>query len=275
MGICRYCGGKAGFLRSQHKECETKHKSVVAEIANACWAAATGSYDPNDAKRWVELKSPEGWISDPKPFFVKAWGDSVRKDLEDGVLSLEEQERLDHVKEAFGLTAKDLGAAWLMRCQGMVIREVLEGRIPEHGIDFQVPLVIQKTEKIIWGWSNVKQFQERNRTTYRGASQGMSFKVAKGVYYRVGATRGEPVVTTSQALVGVGALVFTDKNLYWGGGSGKAIKIPWKKIIAVQSFSDGVGITKDGVSAKPMIFAIGKGEGWLARNLAENLPHLE
>jgi len=275
MGKCRFCGAKAGFLRSQHKECESKHQSVIKEVTNACWQAATGGYDPKDAIQWVPLKAQEGWITDTKPYFIKAWGDALQKDLEDGLLSHEEQRRLEQVMETFGLTEKDLGPSWMQMRHGIIIREVMEGRVPEHGMTFSVPLVIQKTERIVWAWSNVKQFQERSRTTYRGASQGVSMRVAKGLYYRVGATRGEPVVTTSQALVGTGALVFTDKHLYWGGGSGKAIKIPWKKIIAVQPFSDGVGITKDGVSAKPMIFSIGHGEGWLATNLAENLPHLD
>lgn len=275
MGNCRFCGTKAGFLRSQHKECEAKHRSVIQEITNACWQAANGGYDPKEAVRWVPIKAQEGWVTDTKPYFIKAWRDALQKDLDDGLLSHEEQRRLEQVMEAFGLTPKDLGSAWMQMCHGIVIREVMEGRVPEHGVTFSVPLVIQKTEKIVWAWSGVSQYQERTRTTYRGASHGISMRVAKGLYYRVGATRGEPVVTTSQALVGTGALVFTDKHLYWGGGSGKAIKIPWKKIIAVQPFSDGVGITKDGVSAKPMIFSIGKGEGWLATNLAENLPHLD
>lgn len=275
MGNCRFCGDTAGFLRSKHKECETKHRSVIHEITNACWQAATGGYDPKEAVHWVPMKAKEGWILDTKPYFVRAWGDALRKDLDDGLLSLEEQRRLEQLMEVFGLTSKDLGSAWVQMCQGIVIREVMEGRVPEHGLTFSLPLVIQKTERIVWAWSGVSHYQERARTTYRGASHGISLRVAKGLYYRVGAMRGEPVVTTSMALMGTGFLVFTDKHLYWGGGSGKAIKIPWKKIIAVQPFSDGVGITKDGVSSKPMIFSIGKGEGWLATNLAENLPHLD
>lgn len=276
MGDCKFCGQPAGFLRSQHKECEKSHAEARKQIQSLCWAGASGGMDVSDALNQAQLTANSGWVRDIKPYLIDAFGAAVRKALDDGVLEAVEDEHLALVMNGFGLSSEEVRDHWLLRCKGLVIREVLKGRVPtSSGVSFSIPLILQKGETVIWGWSNVKQFQERTRTTYQGSSQGISFKIAKGVYYRTGAFKGQPVVTTHQALVGVGALVFTQKHLYWGGGEGKALRIPWKKILAVQGYSDGVGIQRDAANAKPMIFQIAPGEGWLAKNLAENIPHIE
>ena len=274
MGNCRYCGEKVGLLRTQHKACEVNHLTVVEEITQCCWTAVTGSFDPSHARRWVEARAPEGWVSDPKPFFLKAWGDAVRKILEEGALGLAEQERLNLAKDAFGITTAELGEAWQLRCQGIVIREVIEGRIPAPGIEFHMPFTVQKFEKVIWAWSSVKQYRERTIPTFPEANHGMSARVGGGVYHGIADSLDCPAVPTDQTLLGVGSLVFTDQNLYWGSGGWKEVKIPWKKVTVVRPFSDGIGIIKEGHSAMAAMFALGEGQGWLARNLAENLPHL-
>jgi hypothetical protein len=274
MGKCRYCGAEAGFLRGRHRACEADHRAAVAEITQCCWTAVTGSYDPALAREWVEARAPEGWISDPRPFFLKAWGDAVRKILDEGVLGLAEQERLNLVREAFDLAPAELGEAWLLRCQGIAIREVLEGRVPAPGQDFHVPFGVQQAERIVWAWSAVKHYRERTRPTFPEARPEKSPGVAGGVYHTLRDARAEAAAPTDQTLVGVGTLVFTDQNLYWGSAGWKAVRIPWKKVAAVRPFADGIGITKEGDPAMPMVFVIGETQGWLAWNLAENLPNL-
>lgn len=45
----------------------------------------------------------------------------------------------------------------------------------------------------------------------------MGFRIAKGVYYRIGSFRGHPVETTERVYVDTGILAVTTKHLYFQG----------------------------------------------------------
>jgi len=66
-------------------------------------------------------------------------------------------------------------------------------------------------------------------------------------------------------------LIATDKHIYFAGPK-KSFRVPYAKIVSFLSFSDGVGLVRDAVSAKPQIFVTG--DGWFAYNLLANLARL-
>jgi len=57
----------------------------------------------------------------------------------------------------------------------------------------------------------------RRRTEYVGGSQGVSFRIAKGVRYHVGAYRGHPVTYTDAVASDTGALYVTNKRVIFAG----------------------------------------------------------
>jgi hypothetical protein len=71
--------------------------------------------------------------------------------------------------------------------------------------------------------------------------------------------------------VDTGIAVITAKNIYFCGPA-KSFRVAYKKIVSFQPFSDGFGITRDAISAKPQIFVTG--DGWFAYNLVTNLAKL-
>ena len=90
----------------------------------------------------------------------------------------------------------------------------------------------------------------------------------KGVYYRTGGFKGHPVETTIMQRIGVGSVCLTDKNLYFSSPE-KSLKIPYSKILSIDSYSNGIGLQKDGANDKPMFL-----EGincWFTYNVIANL----
>jgi len=85
----------------------------------------------------------------------------------------------------------------------------------------------------------------------------------KGVYYRAGASHGQPIQSQYLSEEGRDDLVVASRNIYFVSPM-KSLKIPSKKIISVQAYSDGIQITRDGVSAKPMVFILD--DPWFASN---------
>ena len=77
----------------------------------------------------------------------------------------------------------------------------------------------------------------------------MSFRICHGVYYRTGGSKGHAVEHTFMQPIGTGTLYVTNKNLIFHSMM-KGIKIPYKKIIGVNPYSDGIEIHRDGATTK-------------------------
>ena len=120
---------------------------------------------------------------------------------------------------------------------------------------------------MIWVFKGTKYYESRTRTHYVGGSHGMSFRVMKGVYYRVGAFRGDPVQTTALVHVDTGLLVVTNKHLTFIGPQ-KSARLKHEKIISHTPYADGIGVCRDAATAKPQIFVTD--DGWFTYNVIVN-----
>ncbi len=158
--------------------------------------------------------------------------------------------------------------SYLKLVKAAVIRDLCEGKVPSRlQIDGQLPLVLQKGEQVIWVFKDAKYYESRTRTHYVGGSHGVSLRVMKGVYYRVGAFRGDPVQTTALVHVDTGLLVVTNKHLTFIGPQ-KSVRLKHEKIISCIPYSDGIGICRDAATAKPQIFVTD--DGWFTYNVIVN-----
>ena len=157
--------------------------------------------------------------------------------------------------------------------KGAVIRDLTEGVVPDRvNVHGQLPFNFLKSEKLIWVFQNVKYLEQRSQKRYVGGSQGVSIRVARGIYFRTSSFKGRPVVETETVEAGMGLLAVTNKHLYFGGGTGKSFRIRLDKIVSFEPYSDGIGIQRDAASAKPQIFKTG--DGWFTYNLVQNASNL-
>lgn len=283
MGNCKYCGKPAGFLRSKHAECEEQHRQREYTIQNGCaqiisesLCAIKGS-EPFAAleAKIAEIEQSHFVASGQrKSLLIRAWEQAVDGFLDDGILDKTEETRLGEFKSHFGLSQADLNGngALVKTAKAGVIRDVLDGTIPQRvTIDGNLPINFQKGEKIVWAFADSKYLEDKTRRHYVGGSHGVSVRVMKGVYYRVGAFKGHPVETTERVHIDTGWVVVTDKNIYFAGPR-KSVRLPYGKIISFEPFSDGIGLMRDAATAKPQVFVTG--DGWFTYNLVTNLAQL-
>ena len=69
---------------------------------------------------------------------------------------------------------------------------------------------------------------------------------------------------TERVHVDTGLVAVTTKQIYFSGAD-TAFRIPYPKIVSFEPFSNGLGILKDGASAKPQVFVTH--DGWFTYNL--------
>lgn len=205
-------------------------------------------------------------------FLVKVWSDTVELFLEDGLLTADEENRLNKLMSAWLLSSRDLessGAFWRVG-KASVLRHVMEGN-PVLTRNTDAPVNLARDEGVAWVFKDVEYLEDVTKRETVGGSQGVSIRVMTGLYYRVGAFKAKPVYTTSRTSIDKGILVVTDRNLFFVG-SKTSKKIPYSKIVSFEQFSNGIGLMRDAASAKPQIFVVD--DGWFAYNLITNLARI-
>lgn len=276
MGSCIYCGQPAGLWKRKHKECAEKHEAGVLWLAREVKEAIKEENYEGLENRLL-AKARESWVGENelREIMVKAWEEAVEHFLEDGSLEEEEEKKLTSFAERFGFRQDDLDKrGWYTKLvAGAVLREVMEGKIPRRiSTDVPLPFNFQKKESLVWVFPRVKYYEEKTRRHYVGGSQGVSIRIASGVYYRIGGFKGRPVETQEMVHVDTGILALTDRHIYFGGEK-KSFRIPYSRIVSFRPYQDGIGIQRDAASSKPQVFV--NGDGWFLYNLAVNLAGRE
>lgn len=271
MGNCICCGEKVGWFRSQHPECAAKRLAGARRIAELIRSTLMQSeIDWESTQDSITTIASANFISSPKKHIIDGFQKAIDSALDDDLLSKDEEQKLAQIMDHFGLSQSDLDDSYCKRLvKVLVLRDIMEGDIPQRiSVEFDIPFNLMKQEKLVWLFTDVDYYEQKTRTRYVGGSQGFSVRVAKGLYYRASAYKGERIQENEAVHVATGLLGVTDKHLYFTSES-KSLRVKFDKIVAFTPYKDGVGVQRDAVSAKPMIFVTG--DGWFTYNLVTNL----
>ena len=123
------------------------------------------------------------------------------------------------------------GTAWPLRAWN-------DGRLPSLDPE-NVPIVLKK-DAVPHATIQAELLKEKAVREYQAGHSGFSFRVAKGVRYRTGQTRGR-MVTVGTELVAQdqGVLTITSLRAVFSGRS-KSLEFPYKRLVSIQVFGDGI-----------------------------------
>ena len=188
--------------------------------------------------------------------------------LDDGIISVEEEVAIDTARSKLDLPSH------LMQDEirnGIILRHVFNGEVDELAAKVKIgghlPFNLMKSEVLIWIGDDIRYGKTVTRREFVGGSQGVSVRVAKGVYVRKSAFRGRPVSKSELEFVDSGLLGVTTKHIYFNG-SQERFRVRFDKVVSFDPYSDGVGFMRDGVRAKPEVFS--GSDGWFLYNLLTN-----
>ena len=192
--------------------------------------------------------------------------------LDDNVLNIMEEQAIAHFIIQFKLDDCDYFNNLKLKekvVRASILRtlfnqDVLTSRI---NVTDSLPFKFLKNELLVYLDMGVEYFEKRIKTTYKGGSDGVSIKIIKGVYYRKSSFRGHAVKTLKTVPVGKGILAITDKHIYFSS-TNKNFRIRYDRIVSITPYDDGIGVEKDGVSSKPLIFK--NLDGWFYYNFIKN-----
>jgi hypothetical protein len=223
------------FFKSQ----EEKQELATAEAAFQQFTAALGTADPDGARQLVEAFKANPQIvvlgdKERRQLGEKAFEQYAETVLADDHLTADEEEAFSEVAEAMGLTQAAFEANPIhTRFQ---VAKLNDGRLPF----VESPKLMAKKGEDVHLETTAALMKEVAVHEWRGGSQGVSFRVAKGVRYRVGATRGHLVtVGTELQVADQGVLSITSQRVAYLGDR-KTLDMPYARLMGMNLYSDAI-----------------------------------
>ena len=214
--------------------------------------------------------------------FLRRLRDSVSEQIDEAKrqTALRQAERERQRQEEFRLREQALRAKREAEERENQRRENIlailnDDKLPEidsfgYGI---LPFKFQKSEHLIYVFIDVGYAEQKVKREIVGRSAGTSVRVAKGVYMRVGASKGTPVETDVIVDRGIGTLAVTSRHVYFSGQ--RSFRVRFDKIVSVKAWADAVEITRDRASGLSEYFQVGRKDAIFAYELLQAVPSLE
>ena len=242
---------------------------LMLDARLAALAVANGDAHRRDLANMLD--ESELSAADRQLLLAQAWEAAVEGAIEDGLLSLDEENALIQYLRHFNLSQNQVNrnGAYRSMIQSAVIREAAEGLIPDRlGNVGSVPFNLMKSEQLVWVIDGVDYYETKTRRERRGSSHGVSIRVAKGLYYSPRTFRSRSVEWEETVHEDTGLLGVTSKHVYFHGPR-KRFRIRYDRIVSFEPYADGIGVMRDAQTAKPQTFQTG--DGWFIYNLVTNL----
>lgn len=204
MGNCSYCGESAGWLKNVHNTCRRANDQAKLSLVETIASWLPQHPDTTDFAPLVgrlQVIATQGHVSeqDARAAFRDGIYAALESYLDDNVLSKLEEHHLVSASEALGL---DSGYLWVHKNTRRFIGAATIRRVIERE-SWDKPwkpatygLVLGAGEELLWVEHDLTLHEPKTTRTYVGASSGVSVRLAKGVYYRIGQFRGHPIDRT-------------------------------------------------------------------------------
>lgn len=191
------------------------------------------------------------------------FGSLVDSILADNYFSEEEELELNRLCELTGglnsRVVKDWDLAKLTRAR--LIRDLLTGNVRPVFNAQNFPIVLQRKEVVVWGANNVEFITTKTERQFVAGSRGVSVRIAKGVYYRVGNSRGHTESKEVLDNLGKGFLVVSNKHIFINATKLNK-KIPLSKLISVTPYRGEVEICCEGNRGRPIYVKVPDSQFW-------------
>lgn len=182
-------------------------------------------------------------------------------DVFEGDKELEEEEitTLQIVQSTLGLSNEDIRFDERVRPYIYVHSIRKNGKLPETKLEIEGGQVILKKGEVVHHADNgaLNELKTVN-LGYSGSSRGVSFRIMKGVSYRIGTHRGHLIKQDRIVESSRGILIITNQRLFLNPYPGrKPVSIPLNKILSYHCYNNGIEVYKEGRD-KGYFFSINK-----------------
>ncbi len=289
MGLCEYCGEKAGWFQANHPACVTKASSSRKVVEKLVFdgTSAGRSYDELSAEVQKVLTASRVSFKYVRDEVLQGANDAASQIALKSPISPSEFKRLVDILVGFrisGFGASELQLSdeyraqmvqrkWFALAQlhmSSVLSQVLNNITPNFDDTVGEPVAfnLRAGEVPIFQTGDCVMYaEERTVSNHSRSYQGLSLPVGRGIYYHIGGSQGHQERTSGLVPLDGGKILVTSKALYFGGQT-KTFKIQLDHVLRYQPYVDGVGVCESHGAPKVFVFDYrGMDVGWFFYNL--------
>lgn len=156
----------------------------------------------------------------------------------DSFITKDEEQELEKIQNYLRINDSEIKKTKKELYRLRLLSQIQEGNIPVIMVN---NIILQKGEKVYWVEPGELLEEKVINRKYKGGSKGVSFRVMKGVHYRIGGTKGHVIIEKGIVNVSDGKFVITNKRLIFRGVI-KSFATKFEKIINFDLYEDGINI---------------------------------
>lgn len=273
MGLCRYCGTKAGLFKDAHQECTKQASDMRDFLKRKALAALLGEISVTDLRD--HLRDARSRFTDHELTMqlLKAVDERTLQFALDTPISTEDADRIYEIYKAVdpSWTGKEV-VNWngcLALTHSNTLYEILHGQIPYYNPAAFKEFRLREGEHPIV--RRVAQLIEHRAIPPGNIYQSVSIPIGQGLYYRIGSSQPNKP-QTGLAVIDEGIMLISTEAFYFSGQQ-DTFRIEHGSILRLEPFMNGFVIHENYGRPKGIVpGTIGNlDEGWYFYNLMQAL----
>lgn len=257
MSKCSYCERDAGWFKHEHSECAKRHRDGLALIKEAVKAAVILGKQYSDIQADISSVAASHFVIGDKlnAQIIDGFSEAAEDLATQGSVDSDTFNAIHEFGVSIGLTSMEMAKTTgvLAAMHAVLLWGVVNG-CPISARE-EIGFNLDDGEKLIIQNNAVYLIDSLERSR-RGTGDGFSIPLGHGIRYHIGGFESHPVEMQKLKQVDRGMLCLTTKNLHFQGQH-KAFSLPYKKILSVRPYSEGIGLFRKRVDAKQEIFLTG------------------
>ena len=198
--------------------------------------ASDGEISHEEERRIKELLM-EAELTDKQQSqgFIQAYKKAYEHVMSDEVVTQQEHEALKRIQRLFNIPSDKISAELQVLDKHKVLRQIQSGILPTCHTN----IILKKGEVAHFSYFADLIEERAVRGRYQGGSAGVSFRVAKGVSFRVGQSRGTYHSDREPVAVSSGKLIVTNKRIIFDGDK-KGFNITIGQLLSYEVFDNSI-----------------------------------
>ena len=227
-------------LVAKYQESKTRRANIQEFQTELLAAASDGVLTDEEIRALDQLQTTLGISPEQiQNIRLQVYERAYRAVTSDDAVSASEEAELNKLQSYLAIPDSALQRTKQELMRFRMLAEIQQGRLPTVGVG---SVILQKAETPHWSEPSELIEERVVGRRYEGRSSGVSIRIAKGVSYRVGASRGHLVVDTANVPVSSGDLILTNKRVIFRGDK-KSFNYRLDKLLDVQLFQEGLRLT--------------------------------
>lgn len=237
-------------LVNKYKDAKQKIKNKADFKKALLEAVSDGKLTKEEIDNLDQLKQTLGLTDqEVKGMRVDIFAAAFAVAKSDAQVTKEEEQELVGIQKYLGLADSDIEPTKKELARLRLINEIQLGNIPTMQVK---NLLVAKNENVYWVEPSILIEEKVLRRRYEGGSSGFSFRIMKGVSYRVGSSRGYLVNETGNVATSDGELIITSKRVIFRGDK-KSFATKIGNILDTRLFTDGFQFSENNKTKPRMV----------------------